>query len=66
MNTAHAESAAPRHAPYLAEPELLVAPLAEARARILEVVTRYPKSSLLGAFALGYLIARVARHLTEE
>jgi hypothetical protein len=33
------------------------------RSNALRVVKRYPGRSILGAFAVGFLIAKIARHL---
>ena len=40
--------------------------LASARERVTHLVTNYPVASLLGAFAIGFAIARVARTLGED
>jgi hypothetical protein len=41
-------------------------PLSSLRSKFVGFVARYPKSSLVGAFALGFLIARAARWMGED
>ncbi len=45
-----------------AEPTLLI----RARDNAVRVVNAYPRASLVGAFALGFLLARLVRKLGEE
>jgi hypothetical protein len=40
--------------------------LTRARDSAVHVVSAYPRASLVGAFAIGFLLARVVRKLGEE
>lgn len=40
--------------------------LSTARERVTHLVTQHPVASLLGAFAIGFAIARVVRAIGEE
>ena len=40
--------------------------LASARTHVTQLVTQHPLASLLGAFAIGFAVARVVRALGED
>jgi hypothetical protein len=40
--------------------------LANVRARVFAVVGKYPRTSLVGAFALGFLLARAIRRASRR
>jgi hypothetical protein len=40
--------------------------LASARTQVTQLVTQHPVASLLGAFAIGFAVARVVRALGED
>ena len=40
--------------------------LASARTQVTQLVTKHPVASLLGAFAIGFAVARVVRALGED
>ena len=40
--------------------------LATAKTQVTELVTKHPVASLLGAFAIGFAVARIVRALGED